>query len=229
MTLVSRSEGFAANSEKEPAQYTAKYVSVTDESFGDWLVLRDDYMKRRQWDRESEFDRYDEDPRTAHILINNQAGEVILGMRLTPVDAGVGDEMLSWNMVKDSTIHQQVYEKMDSLPLPNQSPAWDLTRLVPGPGLIGGTMQFLEVAPILFKEGYKHCLDQGQENPSWFFAIDIATHRSLSNKSLPMTVLAQAKIGTDKHETLFGYVLPRPAEEDNSRVSEPLRIFRGWQ
>src|SRR5690606_34394369 len=75
-----------------------------DDAFAEWLALRQDFVEKKGWRTGStgEWDRYDEDPRTAQLIMTDAEGRLAFGMRLTP--AVSIDDSLSWSMVTHSRI-----------------------------------------------------------------------------------------------------------------------------
>lgn len=220
MVIVSSVEGqLDGYGERETNTLTKQYITPASDEFGEWLTARHTFMVERGWrDGEmSEWDVYDDNPYTGHIVISRD-NKLVFGMRLTPV-AGV-EHSLSWGMVADSSIHSSIdTNEVNTL----GDSVWDLTRLVPGEG--AHSRDGAEVIPMLFQEGFKYCQQIGSDDPTWVFALDGSMHRWLTAHGVAIEVLGKGIVGKDDNETLFGLV--RPSEVDRS-VNASSFVQRYW-
>lgn len=213
MTIVSERAEIETN-EFEQKGLKTTLLTAHDPHFNEWLNVRHDFMVQKGWrsEEDSELDIYDDDAITAQIAMFNAQGELAFGMRLTPVTDL--SNSLSWEMVRDSTIHAQAYVTADGMP---KEQLWDLTRLVPGKHL--SSQERAEVIPKLFHEGLEYCRAQGDDNPVWFFALDKLTNIWLKRQGVAVEILGKGTIGDDTEETFFGYVLPAEIDQDMSAPS----------
>ncbi len=198
-----------------------RFLQPHDEQFEEWLTIRHEFMARKGWrtPEAGEWDEYDETPETAHVVLYGEGGRLLFGMRLTPIDSV--DASMSWRMVADSNIHEQVTEHERTLaPLPVEG-LWDLTRLVPGEHI--RSEESHEAIPRLFHEGLMHCQKQGDANPAWVFALDKVTHRWLTSQGVAVSILGRDHVGADKQETLFGLVYPAEIDQANGDFAQRSR------
>lgn len=204
------------SNEYEPRRRFTTVLGADDPRFDEWIDVRRAFVIEKGWRNESheERDIYDDDAITAQLVTFGENNEILFGMRLTPISKIANS--LSWDMVKDSSIHSQAAEEAEKL----HEQLWDLTRLVPGPHIAPETRP--EVIIELFYEGLRYCQEQGDPDPVWFFALDKGLNAWLRRERIDVTQLGSAKIGTDEVETLFGAV--RPAQIAKNRFS-PLALF----
>ncbi len=225
--MVSPLEGqFDGQSEQESTRLTKRCITPFNgvsadlsPEFSEWLAARHDFMVQRGWRRDdmTEWDAYDANPHTGHIVIQRN-NELVYGMRLTPVVST--SQSLSWRMVEQSAMQATIDpERVDVL----GDSVWDLTRLVPGKGaqLHDGAA----IIPLLFQEGFKYCQQVGSDDPTWVFALDGPMHTWLTKHGVAIEVLGRDKVGADKNETLFGLV--RPSEVDDSSSASTF-VQRYW-
>lgn len=123
----------------------------------EWLNTRQSYMEAMGWRNGNDYDDYDKDPATVHLLLQNDKDQITAGMRLTPRPSI--ESTLSWSMIPglDSRIVEDI-----------NGPVWDLTRLVPG--VIDDNGERMAAFAELFGAGLASNL-QTDENPRWIFAI----------------------------------------------------------
>lgn len=195
-----------------------RLLQPRDTQFADWLAIRHDFMVRRGWrtPENGEWDEYDDAVDTAQLALYGEAGKFLFGMRLTPI-ASVESSM-SWRMVEDSTIPEQVMEHYAVLP---SQGLWDLTRLVPGPEV--QKEESHQAIPRLFHEGLAYCQQQGDDNPAWVFALDSATNRWLTAQGVTIMQLGKDRVGSDRHDTLFGVVYPAEIDQANGEFARRSR------
>jgi len=194
--------------EHEPKRFSTVLLDPTDPRFDEWIQTRQDFVVGKHWREETDEERdvYDDDGITAQLVTYGENGELLAGMRLTPVNKI--SNSLSWEMVKDSTIHAQAADEVEKL----QNQLWDLTRLVPGPNLPPAERP--EVLRKLLYKGLRYCREQGDNDPVWFFALEKATHAWLRREGIDISLLGKARVGSDDVETLFGFVRPSQIVED---------------
>lgn len=173
-----------------------------DPQFEYWLDQRQKYMQRMGWHLDSEYDYYDDDPQTAHILINDEQDRLIVGMRLTPV--ANYQESLSWQMVGPS---QSVREAVvQSRELDPTQPVWDLTRLVQGDTRFAPEVNH-EAIGRLFGEGLIASGATDEQEPTWVFAITEPLFRVLTASGMHLRQLGKDRIQPDdRTDSIFGYV-----------------------
>jgi len=195
----------------EPTLLRATILHPTDDAFTDWLQVRHNYMIQRDWyTTEHDLDEYDDNQSTRHILLSNEKDQFVMGMRLTPMDQY--DQTLSWDMIADSTIQQQVQA---SGLLDQNRPVWDLTRLVPGAVT---ARQRSDAVPQLFGEGLRQCQAAGDQNPLWVFVLDQDFAKVLASRQVDVTILGSGIIGHDQAESLFGCIEPAQLAAQHATV-----------
>lgn len=123
-----------------------------------WLDVRRDFMdSNMDWHVESDYDNYDADPSTMHVILQDEYGHIKAGMRLTPKKSI--KESLSLGMVPSVDI-----SKVEEL----EGPVWDITRLVPGKNISGRRKKmalFTELIGVAFANNL-----YVDSNPRWVFA-----------------------------------------------------------
>ncbi len=177
-------------------------TSPGDEYFDYWLDQRHKYMQKMRWELDSERDYYDDDPNTKSILVTDEQGKLIVGMRLTP--AADYQTSLSWHMLDPAPQMQDAVIKKDELRL--HSPVWDLTKLVQGDTQFSQEIN-REAIGHLFGQGLKDSRIAGADEPTWVFAITKPLFRLLSGNGMHLREVSHGRISpTDKTESVFGYV-----------------------
>lgn len=201
MTIVTP-QPETSNIEYERSPSQTVNLSPHDPRFENWLLARKVFVDAMGWvtpDGE-ERDIYDDDSITAQLVTFGKNNEVLFGMRLTPVNKI--SNSLSWEMVKDSTIHEQIAEVAEK----EREQLWDLTRLVPGPEVpVEGRSKIIIE---LLHHGLNYCQQEGDPDPVWIFALDKGFYAWLRRQGIEVELLAKAKIGNDTAETLFGLARP---------------------
>jgi N-acyl-L-homoserine lactone synthetase len=193
-----------------------KRVRPDDAQFEPWLAARHQFMQQMGWELSNEYDRYDDNPKTAHIVVNDNEGRLIVGMRLTPIDHY--QEGLSWDMLaKAPHMRQEVIRSGD---LDVALPLWDLTKLIQGETRVTSELSQQAIAE-LFAEGLKVSgAAQGQE-AMWMFAITTPLFRLLSMEGLQLHALSQDRISPhDKSSSIFGYA--RTIDDVQASLSSPI-------
>jgi hypothetical protein len=207
MTILTQRPETNTN-EYEPKRLSTVALEVDDPRFDEWVRARKEFVVAKGWreDSDEEMDIYDGDSITAQLVTYGENGELLFGMRLTPINKILNS--LSWDMVKDSTIHEQATEDAEKI----QDQLWDLTRLVPGPDV--PLSERANVIRKLFYDGLQYCKAQGDADPVWFFALDKAMNAWIRRQGVKISLLGQAQIGNDEVETLFGFIRPAQISED---------------
>lgn len=178
-----------------------------DPEFVRWLLARQELMDDKGWHAPNgEYDRYDDNERTKQLVLFDETGELIFGMRLTPVESY--NQTLSWDMVRPSSIHAQV--ELSGL-LDAAQPVWDLTRLTPGHDVPYRVRH--QAIPRLFGEGLRQCINSGDPDPLWVFTIDETVAHWLENQGVDITILGKAVLPEDESMSAFGYIKPRKLAE----------------
>jgi len=179
--------------------------------FDDWMTARHNFVLEKGWKPKTgnvdDFDLYDGNPDTAQFGIYDHSDRLTHGMRLTPIKGF--ENSLSWEMLENSSIQQQVLE---TGLLNSDHQVWDLTRLVPGEA---ANMEVsYETIPRLFGEGLRHCTSQGDENPQWIFVLDSFMSTWLRRQGVSFMVLGEGRIGDDKAASIFGSFNPAELATD---------------
>lgn len=176
--------------------------SPTDPIFREWLDMRRAYVEMQGWRHGEDWDAYDADPQTRHILMCKQ-GAILAGMRLTPAPAP--EETLSWSMLtpamhEDATAH---------LPEPTGETIWDLTRLIAkSSDARGDAREATDAFVQMFAVGLKLNQETVAE-PRWFFTTTRPLYLFFKRKGIEFTPLARGRINpNDDHESLFCYIDP---------------------
>ena len=189
------------------ALYRTMQLSPGTLRFDSWMKARHDFVLEKGWKPktgiEDDFDQYDSNIETAQFGVYDQSDRLMHGMRLTPIQ-GL-EQTLSWDMVQNSTIQDQV-KNSGLLDAPYQ--VWDLTRLVPGEAASMGASY--ETIPKLFGDGLRYCVAQGEEDPLWVFVLDKFMARWLERQGVDILKLGEGKVNDDAHVSTFGCF--RPAE-----------------
>lgn len=186
-----------------------------DDQFEYWLDQREKYMRRMGWHLDSEHDSYDDDPNTAHLMITDEQGELIVGMRLTPVPSY--QQSLSWDMLETApSIRDQVVQSNE---LDAEQPVWDLTRLIQGETRFTPELS-REAIGRLFSEGL-HASGANEDNePTWVFTITDPLFRLFSSGGMHLRQLGKGRIQPgDRTESVFGYVRTLQDLHDSTRSS----------
>lgn len=204
--------------EHEPTQSLThvKRVHPGDAQFESWLAARHQFMQQMGWELPNEYDRYDDNPKTAHIVVNDNEGRLIVGMRLTPIDHY--QEGLSWDMLARAPHMRE--EVIGSGELDVALPIWDLTKLVQGETKVTTELSQQAIAE-LFGEGLKASGTSQGEESMWMFAITKPLFRWLSMSGLQLHALSQDRISPhDKSSSIFGYA--RTIEDVQASLSSPI-------
>jgi hypothetical protein len=179
------------------------------EAFQDWLELRKQFVDAQGWleGAESDFDRYDADPRTLHIVTMRE-GKIVSGLRLTPFDRP--QDSLSWSMLTP----EMKQEATMKLPIDEKIGGWDLTRLVVGEGI--GEMREL-VQSFMEMLGAGYALTRKAEDdldPRWFFVTYQPFFMFFARQGIEFTALAKGQISeSDAYECVFSYANPAERTE----------------
>jgi hypothetical protein len=180
----------------------SKLLHPDDPQFAEWLLARQELMDDKGWRAPGgEYDRYDDNLRTKHLVLYDESGKLTFGMRLTPMESY--NQTLSWEMVRPSTVHAQV--ELGGRIDPSQS-VWDLTRLTPGHDVPYRVR--LNAIPRLFGEGLRECIANGDPDPTWVFTLDEAMTRWLASQDVDFTILGGAVLPGDTKMSRFGYIKP---------------------
>jgi len=179
--------------------------------FDEWMQARQEFVLEKGWKpktgNETDYDLYDYDPETAQFGIYDQSDRLTHGMRLTPIQGF--EQSLSWEMIENSSIQQQVSE--GGLLNPSHQ-VWDLTRLVPGEA---ASMEgSLETIPKLFGEGLRYCAGQGDEDPQWIFVLDSFMGRWLQRQGVGFIKLGEGVVNDDARASTFGCFSPAELAAD---------------
>ncbi len=203
------------------AGHTSASIRLEDPAFLEWVAARHDFMRKRGWKtgEVDDFDPYDSRPDTKHFTVRNKDDQLAFGMRLTP--AQTFDETMSWDMVKDTPIAQQVEEQGGV----DAERIWDLTRLVPGPG--AGVRTSFVAIPMLFGEGLRYCKSQGDADPTWVFVLDEKMEQWLQRQKVEVNVLGRSKINGDPVESLFASIRPLRIAEQGHKHDFAVRAMGG--
>ena len=202
--------------------YRAVHLREGTRKFDDWMRAREKFVLERNWQPKTgtadDLDVYDANRETAQLGIYDQSDRLTHGMRLTPIQGF--EQSLSWEMVENSSIQQQV---KDTAFLDPDYQVWDLTRLVPGEAASMETIN--ETIPRLFGEGLRHCIAQGDENPQWIFVLDSFMGMWLRRNGVGFVSLGQGKVNNDTTVSIFGCF--SPAELANDLTSDFARRAMG--
>jgi len=183
--------------------------------FDDWMQARHTFVIEKGWKPKTgdadDFDLYDGNNETAQFGVYDQSDQLVYGMRLTPIEGF--EQTLSWEMVENSSIQQQVEE---ATLLDTSHQVWDLTRLIPGEG---ATMRnSFKTIPKLFGDGLRHCAMKGDEDPLWVFVLDSSMNRWLSRQGVDVIKLGEGSVNGDVDISTFGCF--RPAALAIDRTSD---------
>ncbi len=202
MTLAGADVIMHSGGEESKGSYLATSIQPHSPRFEKWIEARHNFMLERGWvtGPEDDFDGYDLDQQTEHLGVY-EGDQLVYGMRLTPVDGF--EQSLSWNMVENSSIQQQIQEKAF---LNSTHQVWDLTRLVPGEA--ASIRASYSAIPKLFGEGLRHCITEGDENPLWIFVLDEGMKKWLLRQGVDITILGEGQVNGDTVNSSFGYFEP---------------------
>lgn len=191
-------------------------VHPGDAHFEEWLKARHQFMQRMGWQLNNEYDQYDDNPKTAHITVNDDEGRLITGMRLTPIDDY--QHGLSWSMLERAPDMRDDVIKSRELDVPLQ--VWDLTKLIQGETNVSSEVSQQAIAR-LFGEGLRISGANSVEEAMWVFAITTPLFRWLSMNGLQLHALAQARIApNDKSSSIFGYA--RTIQDVKDSLASPI-------
>ena len=175
--------------------------------FDNWMQARHDFVVEKGWKPKTgdvdDFDLYDGNADTAQFGVYDQAERLVYGMRLTPIEGF--EQTLSWEMVENSSIQDQVNE---AALLDPSHQVWDLTRLVPGEA--ASLRASYQTIPKLFGDGLRCCASQGDEDPLWVFVLDSPMSRWLLKQGVEIIKLGEGAVNGDAVTSTFGCF--RPAE-----------------
>lgn len=193
------------------SRLTARLLSPEEPLFAEWLLARQKLVEDKGWNTPSgEYDRYDDNLRTKHLVLYDDTERLIFGMRLTPVESY--NQTLSWEMVRPSNVHAQV--ELNGLIDPGQ-PVWDLTRLTPGKDVPYRLSS--EAIPRLFGEGLRQCIVEGDDDPTWIFTLDEKMAHWLKRQEVNFIELVEAILPGDTDVSIFGSIKPAHLAELASR------------
>lgn len=202
---------------------TMQSVKPGSDAFIEWTQARLNYMKKRRWisqDAEDDLDFYDATSSTEHILAYDDRGQMLIGMRLTPVDSI--EQSMSWGMVRETEIGDEVRQNGGLA----TGAVWDLTRLVPGPHPHRERNAARDI-PALFDEGLKYCRTLGDNNPTWVFVLDALTEKWLRGQDVRVEYLAQPqKINGDKVASVLATIQPAVISSQGEKHDFARRSFR---
>ena len=193
------------------APYRSVFLRSGTKRFDDWMTARQKFVTERGWKPKTgntdDFDLYDGNVETAQFGIYDQSDRLTHGMRLTPIRGF--DQSLSWEMIENSSIQQQV---LDTGLLDRTHQVWDLTRLVPGEA---ASMEgSYDTIPKLFGEGLRYCAAQGDETPQWIFVLDSFMSNWLRRQGVNFVTLGEGRINDDKALSIFGSFNPSELAAD---------------
>ena len=177
------------------------------EAFQDWLELRKQFVDAQGWleGAESDFDRYDADHRTLHIVTTRE-GKIVDGLRLTPFDQL--QDSLSWSMLTPE-MRQEAESK---LPAGEKIGGWDLTRLVVGDG-VGEMKELVQSFMEMLGAGYA-LTSKIEDNPRWFFVTYQPFFMFFARQGIEFTALAKGQISEgDPYECVLSYADPAERTE----------------
>ena len=177
------------------------------EAFQDWLDLRKQFVDAQGWleGAESDFDRYDADPRTLHIVTMRE-GKIVSGLRLTPFDRP--QDSLSWSMLTP----EMKQEAAAKLPIDEKVGGWDLTRLVVGEG-IGEMKELVQSFMEMLGAGYA-LTNKVEDDPRWFFVTYQPFFMFFARQGIEFTALAKGQISeNDPYECVLSYANPAERTE----------------
>ena len=197
-------------SNDSPQRVRTELITPLDqEEFDKWLQLRQKYMEVQGWHYGDDHDRYDDDPRTLHVVKEREdTKDIMVGMRLTPCDSV--EESLSLSMLSPK-LQEQVRENLPG----DMNNIWDLTRLIPG-NL--AKEEAVDVILETFGTGLAASLSRSPEGlpPQWIFATTPAFAAFFRRQGIDFIELARGKNKPgDTKDTVFCYA--RPAE-DTARI-----------
>lgn len=197
-------------SSDSPQTVKTELISPQDEEeFHRWLKVRQNYMEAQGWHFGDDHDRYDEDPRTIHIIKERETNkEIMVGMRLTPCDSV--EESLSLGMLSPELQEQTRMNLPDGM-----NNIWDLTRLIPG-----DLTKDEAVDAILetFGTGLAVSTNRSPADlpPQWIFATTPAFANFFRRQGINFIELARGKNKPDDtKDTVFCYAQPA---EDTARL-----------
>lgn len=203
MTLSETSQADSAGHEHLRPALSTSHLHPSNVQFFDWMEARANFMSQKGWVDVSsgDFDRYDDDMRTDHVMVSDERGELLYGMRLTPVESL--EESLSWEMIDHSTMDKAAMQK--AWPFEGRE-VWDLTRLVP---LKRSAVVVANAAiPALFGEGLRECVRKGDADPVWLFVMDSKFRHWLEKQGVFIEELGAGRINGDEDESTIGYFEP---------------------
>ena len=187
---------------QSPKSLRPALLTPDDPRFVDWMELRHQLMEDKGWHAEGgEFDAYDENKNTKHIVLYDAEDVLTAGMRLTPIEGY--DQTLSWDMVQHSPIHDEV---RSAGVIDATRPVWDLTRLAVGRDVPYRVRH--EAIPRLFGEGLRQCQAVGDDNPLWIFALDEGMIAWLQKQDVEVSILGSAILPGDTKPSTFGSIEP---------------------
>lgn len=172
--------------------------SPDDPIFRQWLDVRRAYVEMQGWHFGEDWDDYDANSETHHILMSKQ-GSILTGMRLTPASAP--DETLSWSMLSAAMQEDAVAR----LPEATGETIWDLTRLI---GKTSDAREATDAFVQMFAVGLK-LTQKTVAEPRWFFTTTRPLYTFFKRKGIEFTPVVRGKINPeDDHESLFCYIDP---------------------
>lgn len=176
----------------------------------DMLEFRRKFVIRMGWVKEpylDDHDRYDEDPSTIHFNSWHESGEVLSGMRLTPlqtVEESLSVEMLATNL----GMQRRALEFGRTLDT-SETDAWDLTRLVnrfdDEPLHYESLLSMLEV----FGAGLAKTYPKDEKDLIWLFTTTGLMKSHLDKVGILAETVTQGEIGdNDNGDSFFCAVRP---------------------
>lgn len=183
--------------------------------FQNWLDLRKQFVDAQGWleGSESDYDRYDADLRTLHIVTMRE-GKIVSGLRLTPFDRP--QDSLSWSMLTD----EMKQEALAKLPIEGKWSGWDLTRLVVGEG-IGEVKEIVQSFMEMLGAGYA-LTNKVDDNPQWLFVTYQPFFKFFARQGIGFSPLAKGKISErDNYECVLSYAKPAERTEWLRNTTDP--------
>lgn len=221
--------------------YSQLHIDPEHPLFGKFLDARGDFVKWKGWKApesgEDDWDRFDDDLDTAHFVSVDKHGDIIAGLRLTPVDSI--EESLSWTMLTDEM--RAAALASGNVPDTEDQIVWDMTRLISGKKRLGPRLlsenirkQYTKIRKIeqiarLYGEGYSWTVYSREQPPVWIFATEESYADVMEKYGAPITRIVSGRVDPeDDQDVVFGYIEPVELYRQISKTFIGRMAFRNF-
>lgn len=185
-------------------------VEALSQADADMLEFRRKFVIRMGWVKEpypDDSDRYDDTPSTIHFNRWHESGEVLSGMRLTPLlslDESLSVEMLATNPV----MQRQALEFGQAIDM-DETDVWDLTRLVNR--FRDESLHYESLLSMLevFGAGLAKTYPEDEKSLVWLFTTTDEMKGHLDNAGIQASTIVRGKIKKeDELDSYFCVIRP---------------------